>query len=187
MPAAIILAAGSSTRLGQPKQNIRIANETLLERAIRVAHLAGLSPIFAVVSPELTTTPGSNFTILTNHHASEGMASSIRLGIRAAIEAAATGVVILACDQIAVTPEHLRAIIQVETELRASSYAGRKGIPAYFPSSLFEELLNLRGDTGARGLLRDALALPLANGNLDIDTPEDLDRTRQLYPSSLDR
>lgn len=183
MPPAIILAAGSSTRLGQPKQNIVIGNETLLERSIRIAGEAKLFPIFVVVSAESTLAPGNSVSVLVNHDAVEGMASSIRLGIRAAIEMSASGVVILACDQIAITPEHLEALTRTATEIRASSYAGRNGVPAYFPASIFDRLLDLRGDTGARELLRDAQSIPLMNGELDIDTPEDLARARLLYPT----
>jgi molybdenum cofactor cytidylyltransferase len=194
MPSAIILAAGSSTRLGQPKQYVRLGNETLLERAVRIAVFADLSPVFVVVSSAVAKNPSSvtgveginrpsdvRVEVLINDEAAEGMASSIRLGVRAAIEAAAVGAVVLACDQVAVTPEHLRTLIQAETEVRASSYAGRTGIPAYFPNSLFEQLLQLAGDMGARDLLRHAAAVPLIHGELDIDTPADLARARDVY------
>jgi len=64
----------------------------------------------------------------------------------------------------------------------ASAYADRRGIPAIFPSTLFTELKQLTGDKGARDILQahDLLTIPLQNGDLDIDTPADLARLRQL-------
>ena len=63
----------------------------------------------------------------------------------------------------------------------ASEYAGRRGVPAYFPASAFKELMGLRGDVGARELLRGARAVELPGGELDVDTPEDLARARELF------
>jgi molybdenum cofactor cytidylyltransferase/nicotine blue oxidoreductase len=184
MPCAIILAAGSSTRLGQPKQHVRILGETLLERAVRIAREAALTPVFIVLPPRLAHPPLPESTILINHAAAEGMGSSIRLGVRAAMETRATGAVILACDQVAVTADHLHRLCigKENNEIVASSYAGRNGVPAYFPASAFPALLALSGDIGARNLLRGARAVPLVGGELDIDTPEDLARARLLYP-----
>ena len=184
MAAAIILAAGASRRLGRPKQDIVLGGETLLERAVRVAKLARLDPVYVVVSPECSPTSLHSATILVNLDAAEGMASSIRTGIVAAIRDTSEGAVVLACDQPAVTPEHLRAIVGDSTATVASSYAGRKGVPAYFPASAFEHLLELRGDIGARNLISHAPALELANGDLDIDTAQDLARAQALYPSA---
>jgi len=183
--AAIILAAGTSRRLGQPKQELRFGGETLLERAVRIANAAGLDPVFAVIAPDRLPLPGPSATALINPDAAEGMASSIRTGVLAADRAGVDGAVILACDQPAVTAGHLRALIRDGGLVVASAYAGRKGVPAYFPSSVFGELLELRGDTGARGLLSSARAIPLANGELDIDTEEDLARAQALFPEGL--
>ncbi len=179
--AAVVLAAGASARLGQSKQQVRLGGETLLERSVRVAHLAGLDPVFVVVAPGKATEAGDRAQVLVNTEAAEGMASSIRVGIAAAAVAQVTGVVILACDQPAVTPEHLRELARGGGEAVASEYAGRKGVPAYLPAAAFPELLKLRGDAGARGLLRSARAVELDNGELDVDTAEDLARARRIY------
>jgi CTP:molybdopterin cytidylyltransferase MocA len=118
---------------------------------------------------------------LVNAEAAEGMASSIRSGIAAAASAGVDGVIILACDQPAVTVEHLRALGGNGGEIVASRYAGRNGVPAYFPRSAFPNLMKLSGDVGARQMLRHARAIELKQGELDIDTPEDLKRARELY------
>ncbi|WP_263374211.1 nucleotidyltransferase family protein [Granulicella aggregans] len=182
--AAIVLAAGASRRLGQPKQNILLGGETLLERTVRVAKLAGLDPVYVVVAPgqELSSLPFA--TMLFNPNAPEGMAASIRTGVLAAGGDGAEGAVILACDQPAVTPEHLSSIVGDRTAIVASSYAGRKGVPAYFPAATFEQLLELRGDIGARQLISNVSAMELANGDLDIDTEEDLARAQTIYSTA---
>jgi CTP:molybdopterin cytidylyltransferase MocA len=182
--AAIVLAAGASRRLGQPKQDILLGGETLLERTVRVSKLADLDPVYVVVAPghHLSSLPFA--TMLVNPDAPEGMAASIRTGVLTAGGDGAEGAIILACDQPAVTPEHLRAIVGDGTAVMASSYAGRKGVPAYFPASAFEQLLELRGDIGARNLISNASAIELANGDLDIDTEEDLARARTLYSTA---
>jgi molybdenum cofactor cytidylyltransferase len=182
--AAIILAAGSSLRLGTPKQLVRLGDETLLERTVRVALEAGLNPVLGVVSPDLLIKPEpSGMTRVINREAAEGMASSIRAGLRAldSNSSIVSGAIILACDQPAVTALHLRELANGAGDVVASAYSGRKGVPAYFPRTVFEALLALHGDLGARDLIQNARAVPLPDGDLDVDTIEDLNRARKLY------
>jgi CTP:molybdopterin cytidylyltransferase MocA len=108
----------------------------------------------------------------------EGVASSIRIGVGAFIDA--DGVLLMTCDQPAVTADHLRALT-VSGEVRASGYAGRRGVPAYFPASWFPQLMRLCGEAGARELLRGAATVELADGELDVDTDRELARVRELF------
>ena len=120
-------------------------------------------------------------TVVVNREAGEGMASSIRAGVRGD-GGGADAVVILTCDQPAVTAVHLRAAggaTGVGWWLRA--YAGRRGVPAYFPARVFPELLALKGDVGAREMLEEAEVVELSGGELDVDTIEDLERARKLF------
>jgi len=184
MPAAIILAAGNSTRLGRPKQSVMLQGETLLERAARSAHEAGLSPVIVVLKPELDfgyATQQLGCVIVLNDKAAEGLASSIRLGINTAQLLKAEGAIILTCDQPTLTAEHLCALAAQPTIIAGSGYAGKIGIPAYFPASAFEALLQLHGDTGARDLLRNARVVPNESLALDIDTEADLARAQALF------
>jgi CTP:molybdopterin cytidylyltransferase MocA len=162
---------------------VRLGRETLLERAVRTAGLASLHPIFVVIAPGRSPSLDAGIVLLVNEAAAEGMASSIRAGIAAAISTEASGAIVLACDQPAVTPEHLRALATGGGQVIASSYARRKGAPAYFPRSMFAGLMKLSGDIGAREILRHARAIELKQGELDIDTSEDLKRARELYAS----
>ena len=186
MIAAIVLAAGASRRLGEPKQLVKLGNENLLERTVRVAREAGLAPIVAVLGFQsdriLANSTLGDASIVVNHQWEEGMASSIRVGVGTAHTLAPEleGFIILACDQPAVTPQHLQSIASATT-VTASSYAGRCGVPAYFPAASLEQLMELSGDAGARELLQAANSIELPHGELDVDTPGDLRLARTLF------
>ncbi len=182
--AALVLAAGASLRFGSPKQRIRLGGDTLLERAIRVAVEAELDPVYGVISPDLANEPTPQRMIpVINHDAIEGMASSIRCGVRALQSAGPhfSGAILLACDQPSVTARHLKQLAGGGNGVLASAYAGRKGIPAYLPAAMFGELLSLQGDFGARELLKSARSLHLPGGEFDIDTIEDFEQARKVY------
>ena len=183
--AAIILAAGASTRLGQPKQLALLGSEMLLARAVRVAQEAGCSPVIVVLGAEAkhirAACPLHNAKVILNERWRDGMASSIHCGLNAASDA--SGALLMTCDQPAVTPVHLRALTNCD-EVMASAYTGRHGVPAYFPATSFAMLMQLTGDAGARDLLCAARAIPLAHGELDIDTPEALAEAHRLFAES---
>jgi molybdenum cofactor cytidylyltransferase len=172
--------------LGEAKQLVRLGGEALLERAIRVAREAGCSPVVVVVGANHVEVIGSNLlgdaVPVINEGWEEGMASSIRLGVRALEVAArdAEGVLLMTCDQPAVTVKHLGRLM-ARAEVKASRYAGRNGVPAFFPARYFEKLTELKGDTGARELLAEARYEELENGELDVDTVNDLERARELF------
>ncbi len=181
---ALVLAAGASSRLGQPKQLVRYEDEPLLSRAIRVAHEAGAKPIFVVLGAfceaMLESLEGNAYAprILINKAWSTGMASSLRLGAAAAERAGVDDLLVLTCDQPAVTPDHLRRLVSVSKRehVVASYYGSRRGIPVLFPDFSFHALQELQGDAGARELLQDdaVLTVSLPGGELDLDTPDDL-------------
>ena len=181
--AGVVLGAGFSRRLGQPKQDVPIGGQTLLERAVRTAFEAELSPIVAVVREarwsDMIQSLGA--VALLNEEAAEGMASSVRQGIAAVSHADVSGAVILTCDQPLLRPEHLRALCADATRITGSAYAGRVGVPAFFPAAAFPSLVALQGDQGARHLLRDAAAIADENLALDIDTEEDLRRAERRF------
>jgi CTP:molybdopterin cytidylyltransferase MocA len=180
----VILAAGFSRRLGKPKQTLVVGGETLVERGVRVAVQAGLSPVIVVVNPEAefaASLQALGAVVVINPEAAEGMASSIRGGVAQARQRHARGLVLMTCDQVAVRPEHLRALYAEPARITGSQYAGRTGVPAYFPSSSFDALLRLQGDAGARNLLRGAFAIAAEELELDVDTGQDVARARALF------
>ena len=188
--AAIVLAAGASRRLGQPKQLLMHGNETLLERAIRLAHEAGASPVVVVLGAHIhiirASIPFKNAVSVVNNHWEQGISTSIHEGLRTLDKTApdATGGLLISCDQPRLTAAHLRALIECFTAERAaaiaaSTYAGALGVPAVFPRAVFPDLLALRGDIGARVLFAEPpcplKTVEFAGGAVDIDSPADLD------------
>jgi molybdenum cofactor cytidylyltransferase len=188
---AIVLAAGASRRLGRPKQLVRIEGEPLLERTFRVTRQAGAWPIFVVLGAHrdaiLAAVDLDGATVVVNEEWEQGIAASIHAGVRA-VQANvydAAGVLMLVCDQTRLSAEHLAALIAgfesaSSQTILASQYAGMAGIPAVFPASQFDALLALRGDTGARALLRKSecpvALVPFEDGEFDLDSTVDLER-----------
>ena len=186
---AIILAAGASSRLGQPKQLVGIQGETMLERALRLATEAGAGPVLAVLGANFASICASisfegSIPVL-NDQWEHGMSSSIHAGLDEADVRApeSPGALVMACDQPRLSAEHLRALLaafgaQRTPAIIASAYAGTHGIPAVFPRSAFPALRALRGDKGARGLIAkppcQVIALPFDGGEVDVDLPSDL-------------
>jgi CTP:molybdopterin cytidylyltransferase MocA len=180
--AAVVLAAGASSRLGEAKQLVRLGAENLLERAVRVARDAECSPVVVVLGASAALIQArcglDDAVIVVNHDWAEGMGSSIPVGVGVLRDV--DGCVVMTCDMPAVTAEHLRGLM-ASGELTASSYAGRRGVPAYFPVASFSLLMELHGDVGARDLLRSARCVELSGGELDVDTEKDLARARELF------
>jgi CTP:molybdopterin cytidylyltransferase MocA len=175
--AGVVLAAGASTRLGRPKQSVVIGGETLVERAVRVAREAELAPVIVVVRELDRAMYGlqeRGCLLVLNGEAAEGMAASIRCGVRVAETLHAQGVVLMACDQVLLRAEHLRALCAEPDRVTASEYAGRRGVPAYFPAAVFGELMELRGDVGAREMLRAAVTVVDEGLAVDVDTEADV-------------
>jgi molybdenum cofactor cytidylyltransferase len=187
----ILLAAGGSRRLGQPKQLVRVGAETLLARAIRVAQEAEADPVIVVLGAEFgilhELIRHSQVTIVENSRWQEGIASSIRIGLATLrrVVPKSDGALIMSCDQPRLTVEHLQALRQRfeqhdRNAIVASSYQGVMGVPAVFPSQVFAELEMVRGDEGARRIItrrpHEVISVPFAGGEFDIDSPEDLAR-----------
>ncbi len=187
--AGVVLAAGSSQRLGRPKQTLEIGGETLLHRTVRIAREAGLRPVFVVLDAQgrfAETLRGLGGSLVLNQEADEGIAASIRAGVRAAKGMPSVeGVVVMTCDQIGITADHLRQLHEDPARITGSGYGGRTAIPAYFPRSGFESLLALQGDVGARDALRGAHRVDSEALAVDVDTPQDVVRANELFGESL--
>jgi molybdenum cofactor cytidylyltransferase len=181
----IVLAAGASTRFGSPKQLVRLNGRPLLHLAVsRAVEVAGqavtvvLGANAADLAPLLRHTPAA---VVVNRDWAEGMGSSVRMGV-SRVPATADAVMLMLADQPAVTAEDLRRLVGIwrrQTHyIVAAHYAGITGVPAIFPREDFSALAALRGDAGARALLKRGgervVRVPLQAAAIDIDTPEDL-------------
>ena len=188
--AAVVLAAGASTRLGQAKQLVRVEGESLLRRTVRMALEAGCSPVVAVLGFEAermrAELEGLDAVVAMHPGWAKGMGSSLRCGVEAVcrMDPVPDGALVLVCDQPRLTTETLRVLLRRHragaAQITASAYAGRMGVPAVFARTLFAELLRLDGDQGARNLILDhaqeAEGIPWPEGTVDLDAPEDLRR-----------
>ena len=206
--ALVVLAAGGSRRLGAPKQLVRWRGRTLLRRAVetalacvhhrgadagRAAHAAraapvALGPVVVVLGADARSMraelDGLPVHVTVNRRWRDGIASSLRAGLRAALAASGRGgpaaVLFLTCDQPFVTPSLLRRLVQQfrrGAPIVACAYAGTLGVPALFGRTYLREILSLKGDTGAKRILarhRVAVApVRFARGATDVDRPGD--------------
>ncbi len=160
----ILLAAGQSARLGKPKQLLNYKGKTLLEHSLQVAIETELQPIVTVLgsSADLLKKSIEQFStkVVINEQWSEGMASSIRCGMEELIKITPTiaGVIIMVCDQPYVTAKLLTDLIEkYKYSLKpiiASSYKNNIGTPALFDKTIFALLLSLKGDSGAKKIMK---------------------------------
>ncbi|MGD9842591.1 MAG: NTP transferase domain-containing protein [Steroidobacteraceae bacterium] len=181
----LVLGAGASTRLGQPKQLVPIAGRPALQHvvnnAIAVAGTA-VSVVLGAQAADMTRMlQHSSASVLINRQWQEGLAASIRCGV-SALSPACDAVMLVLGDQVAVTAADLKRLISAwngqDSVLAASVYADQLGVPAIFPRWCFAELIQLRGDQGAKSVInRHASRLahvPMPNAALDLDTLEDV-------------
>jgi molybdenum cofactor cytidylyltransferase len=185
----ILLAAGGSSRMGTPKQFVRFEGETLLRRAAS-AIASVCDPVIAVLGAEKETAEaeieGIRVEARFNREWKSGMSSSIKLGLAEliSIEPELNAVLITLCDQPFVTAQTLDLLTerfrQSRKEIVAAEYGGVVGVPAIFSREMFDQLLTLVGDKGARDLIRNPNAsietIEIKEAALDIDTFDDLDR-----------
>lgn len=183
--SALVLAAGSSSRLGRAKQLVRVDGEPLLRRTVGAA--LATAPVRTVVvlgadaAAAAATVADLPVECVACPGWTEGMGASLRCGL-AQLEASPHAVLVCVCDQPALDAAHLQALVAAWRAAPAcaiaSAYAGVNGVPALFPSGWFDALAALRGDTGARALLRarteDVIAIRNESLARDIDVPEDL-------------
>lgn len=187
--AAVVLAAGASSRMGSAKQLLELEGRPLVRHVTEVALAAGCAPVLVVVGAgsERVRAALSGLPIEVIQHAGwqAGQGSSLRVGVQA-LPAHVRAVVVLLCDQPAVTKALLESL---ETTWRTSAksvvacrYGQVLGPPALFSREAFAELTSLEGDTGARGFLKRAgtavATVDFPEGAFDLDTPEDWARWR---------
>jgi molybdenum cofactor cytidylyltransferase len=187
--AAILLAGGSSTRLGQPKQLLRLGGNTLVRRAARL--LLELGPLSVTVvtgsqaprvAREVEDLP---LSVVANPAWERGMGASIACGVEN-LPNDPHGVLILLCDQWRVTLDDLQRLFEVWapdiSKIATASWMVKKsrnyGPPVIFPGIYIQELKFLYGERGAKSLIQgdagNVRFVRMENARYDLDSPQDL-------------
>jgi molybdenum cofactor cytidylyltransferase len=175
--AAVILAAGASTRFGSPKQLARVGKGTMLEAVVGIAREAGLHPILAVVPTALDLPAG--VVAVRNDEPERGMSRSLQLGISSVPPAVEAAVVLLG-DQPSLPVASVRAIVAARGThpIVAASAGGLVLPPVLLERSAFGVVEELSGDIGLREVVRGhpqlVRSVALEAVPQDVDTPADL-------------
>jgi molybdenum cofactor cytidylyltransferase len=183
----ILLAAGSSSRMGKSKQLLEIKGEQLLLRSTKVALLSAAEKVLVVLGAnELAhrkIIQHLPVEIIANDNWQNGMGSSLKRGLNElhATTPELDAALVMVCDQPLLTTEHLNQIIEkfelTKSPVVASFYAGTAGVPALFAKSIFEKLMNVEDKEGAKKIIQlhkelvESVDFP--QGSIDLDTPED--------------
>ncbi|HEU4507465.1 MAG TPA: nucleotidyltransferase family protein [Pyrinomonadaceae bacterium] len=194
----MILAAGSSSRMGRPKQTLQFQGESLLRRAAMAALDARCRPVVVVTGAhaELSRRELDQLDVheAFNGDWESGMGSSVRAGIERliSIEARVSAVVLLLCDQPHVTSHVVSDLVVAHRTtgrpIVASAYGESFGVPAIFSSTLFPELTQLAGSSGAKQIIKrhasETYFLQFPEGEVDVDTPDDFSHLMSSSGSS---
>jgi molybdenum cofactor cytidylyltransferase len=192
--AAVVLAAGRSARMGEPKQLLCVGERTVLERALENVRGAGVGEVVLVlghsaeeIRRELPADVLDGLNIVLNHQYEEGMASSLREGLSAVSDTMDAALIVLA-DQPFVRSETIDRIIEryrsSDAEIVIPFFDGQRGNPVLLDRSVFSEAMALQGDTGFRAIFAshaDGIGKVDVDDSgilLDIDDRADYERLR---------
>lgn len=189
----ILLAAGSSSRLGRPKQLIEFQGKKLIQKAIDEAQKSKADTLVVVLgwNPELVKSGFDSEKILhvINENWQEGMATSMQAGLRFLLEKEQPDqVILMLVDQPFVDASILNQLISLKGKsgkgIVACSYSDTLGVPAIFDQIYFKEMLELKVSEGAKKVIlrnkADVFELDFPQGAVDLDTEEDLDRLKDM-------
>jgi len=183
----IILAAGASTRMGESKQMLEWDGKTLLRHAVDTAFASGAGTVAVVLGSNeeehKESIKDTKALIVSNPRWRTGMGSSLKEGLKAiADRRSIDSVVVMVCDQPFVSAKHLQDLWdqfdKSKAQAVASSYGGTSGVPALFSPELYDDVLALADDQGAKKILQglspaQVKLITLKNGETDLDTYQD--------------
>jgi molybdenum cofactor cytidylyltransferase len=185
--SGLVLGAGASQRLGQPKQLLPYGGETLLGRVVSQAQCAkGLDEVLVVLGRAADQIRQQidfgSARVVENPEFRDGCASSYRAGI-GAVSSKSDAIMIILGDQPGIRPELIDKVAeewrQGGSEIALCSYRGKLGHPMIFAKSLFEQLMSLHGDKAAWKLV-DANAEMVQEIPIDLPSPDDINTCDDL-------
>jgi len=185
----IILAGGSSSRLGAPKQLLQFKGRSLLRHAAETALASICRPVVVVLGSCAQALEselyGLGVIIAKNDEWASGMGSSIRVGMHHLMsndsERTLDSVVLMVCDQPLIRGDDINRLCAIRMEtgrgIVSSFYGGAAGVPALFSSNYFPELETVDPSQGARLIIakhiQDSHSVPLSEAVFDVDTYND--------------
>lgn len=200
--AGIILAAGASTRLGRPKQLLQIGPRTLLERVIDSALASRLDHVVLVLGHQFERILAAlgdrlqspRLQVIVNEGYAQGMSGSLQRGLRQVRDAFPTIMVILGDHPFLDTASIDSLLNQFRSsakEIGVASIKGRRGLPVCFSSRFYDAIMAIRGDMGARNIIRShpesVLAAEIDNPECFFDIDEETDLRRCLTLMAANR
>lgn len=203
--ALLLMAAGSSSRLGQPKQLVEIAEKQEQPQSLLIKQIKLMNSICSSTSAEAFCVLGFQHeeltahlknsqlpkqpTLIINDNWSQGLSSSISKGV-SALTLDISAVLVFLVDQWKITPADVFQLIDAwknePEKIHIACKENRISPPAIFPSSFFDELLTLTGDDGAKKVIRNNIDQvsfkTMPSAFFDLDTPQQL---KQLEEAKL--
>lgn len=192
--AAIVLAAGASTRYGQPKQLLPVGDKTMLQYVVDIVLASPVDQTIVVLGHRASeigaTLKDGPADIVTNEEWEAGLSTSVQAGLRAVRPDAQAALFVLA-DQPAITPEIIAALLGRYQETGAPivvpTYQGKRGNPVLFDRSLFAELMKVQDDQGGRQLIdvygdkTEKVEVGSEAVLVDVDTETDYHRFKETH------
>ena len=197
--AGIILAAGASVRFGQPKQLIELRGKYLVEWVLVAALKSRLDLVVLVLGHEYqsilqalgTKVRRPRLEVVTNHKYHEGQSSSLKTGLES-VRKTFSSIMYLLADQPMINSKTINLLLdqfhESEKEICVPVFEGQRGNPTIFKRPIYEEIMMIDGDIGARNIIgKEANRMLYAKIKdpfcfFDIDSQEDLKKLRRLMP-----
>lgn len=184
--AILILAAGSSSRLGRPKQLVSFNNTNLLNHTIAEALKVDSANVYLVLgcdSQQIKKTIKSDLPVFIHSKWKQGFGSSVAFGVQQIQDSPYEAIIISVCDQPFLRKENFDNLLSMfekgEKSIVISRYKNGNGPPTLFSKEFKDELLTLKGDQGAKGIVMSHKSnvgiVNFDEGDFDIDSQQDLD------------
>lgn len=178
--------------MGEPKQLLKVKDQALIRMLVKQALESIASRTIVVIGLEAgevrKVIEDMPVEIVFNNHPEKGMGSSIKCGISFLKENNFSAGLIITCDQPLLNSSHLNKLIETywkkSNPIIASRYSNSIGVPALFDKKLFEQLLTIDDQQGAKKIILEkkdeVFEIEFPEGNIDLDTPEDYRSYLQL-------
>ncbi|WP_299056642.1 nucleotidyltransferase family protein [uncultured Polaribacter sp.] len=191
--AILVLAGGQSTRMKTPKQLVKLGNNYLLETVLNKAKDIKKNHVYCVLGANADLIRReiacANIRFIYNKNHTTGLSASIVAGTHFITlqKEKYDGLLVLLGDQPAIEKEYLLHLItefsKDSLKIISSNYKNKPGVPAIFPTHYFSKLKLMKGDFGAKEILKnnkDVVISKKTSNFIDIDTPEDLENFKKL-------